>query len=185
MTDQCPTCGSNRRHVAYTPCDDTELDPWHVEIDPLASLSYPTPTTEICVLCGAPIDGYGNNPEPLASYDDGRACDDCNTDRVIPARLMALASHVDRPTWVLVATERARDGDKALEGQYLQSYDPDAYDGHGWATWTDDPERALRFMKAGDALTFWRQQSVVKPIRADGHPNRPLTTYTVEVRNLR
>ena len=43
-----------------------------------------------CILCGDPIDGMGHNPEPLASYDDGRACDVCNDTRVIPARITAL-----------------------------------------------------------------------------------------------
>lgn len=38
-----------------------------------------------CVLCGAPIDGHGNNPEPLAA--GGRCCNDCNSVRVIPARM--------------------------------------------------------------------------------------------------
>lgn len=41
-----------------------------------------------CVLCGSPIAGYGNNPDPLAQA--GRCCDDCNTTKVIPARIAAL-----------------------------------------------------------------------------------------------
>ena len=88
------------------------------------------------------------------------------------------------PSWVLVVAERASDGDESLAGRYLASYDPDAYDGHGEATWTEDTDQALRFMKAGDALAFWRQQSSVKPVREDGRDNRPLTAYTMEVRNL-
>lgn len=31
---------------------------------------------EICVLCGGVIEGYGNNPYPLA--EEGRCCDLCN-----------------------------------------------------------------------------------------------------------
>lgn len=42
---------------------------------------------EVCVLCGKHIDGYGNNPAPLA--DEGKCCDDCNATKVIPARLEA------------------------------------------------------------------------------------------------
>lgn len=50
----------------------------------------PEPPT--CVLCGQPCEpwhepptGYGHNPAPLA--DDGRCCNTCNDDQVIPARL--------------------------------------------------------------------------------------------------
>lgn len=38
-----------------------------------------------CCICGEPLDGYGNNPQPYA--DDGRCCDGCNIKFVIPARL--------------------------------------------------------------------------------------------------
>lgn len=38
----------------------------------------------MCALCGAPLYGLGNNAEPLS---DGRCCDHCNTERVIPARM--------------------------------------------------------------------------------------------------
>lgn len=40
-----------------------------------------------CILCDGPYEGMGHNPEPLASYDDGRCCSECNDTRVIPARL--------------------------------------------------------------------------------------------------
>jgi DNA-directed RNA polymerase subunit RPC12/RpoP len=41
----------------------------------------------VCVLCGTTFVGWGHNPEPLASLDDGLACERCNTTRVVPARL--------------------------------------------------------------------------------------------------
>ncbi len=41
----------------------------------------------ICCICGEIIDGYGNNPEPYVSADEGRCCDGCNVKFVIPARL--------------------------------------------------------------------------------------------------
>jgi hypothetical protein len=51
----------------------------------------PTPTTNdrrhICVLCGEWFTGYGHNPEPLADYATGRACDVCNDTKIILARL--------------------------------------------------------------------------------------------------
>lgn len=38
-----------------------------------------------CCICGEPIDGYGNNPEPYTA--EGKCCDGCNLKFVIPARL--------------------------------------------------------------------------------------------------
>ena len=40
-----------------------------------------------CVICGHKSTGYGNNPEPVASFDSGRCCDTCNSTVVIPTRL--------------------------------------------------------------------------------------------------
>ena len=46
-----------------------------------------------CVLCGASVTGYGNNPEPLAHYEN-RCCDLCNWTRVLPARFERLAERM-------------------------------------------------------------------------------------------
>ena len=40
-----------------------------------------------CVLCGGEFRGWGNNPEPLKEFEDGRCCNSCNSTKVIPARL--------------------------------------------------------------------------------------------------
>ncbi len=56
-------------------------------------------------------------------------------------------------------------------GSWLKSYDPDAYDGRGSATWTFDTEAAM---------ACWRTVSTVRPTRPDGQPNRPLTAATIE-----
>ena len=42
---------------------------------------------KICILCGCEINVFGNNPEPVASRDQGECCDKCNWNLVIPARL--------------------------------------------------------------------------------------------------
>lgn len=42
---------------------------------------------DFCCICGEPIEGHGNNPEPYMSAEDGRCCDACNVRFVIPARL--------------------------------------------------------------------------------------------------
>lgn len=71
-------------------------------------------------------------------------------------------------------------GEEAI-GKYVVSYDPDAYDGRGYATWTDDLAEALRFPTPAEALVFYQRTSTVLPIRPwDGKPNRPLTAYSLE-----
>ena len=42
------------------------------------------PETNKCVLCGEEYEGYGNNAEPVA---EGRCCDKCDAEVVIPARI--------------------------------------------------------------------------------------------------
>ncbi len=45
---------------------------------------------DFCCICGEPVEGYGNNPEPYRSSNDGsRCCDGCNLKFVIPARIEA------------------------------------------------------------------------------------------------
>ena len=43
-----------------------------------------------CCICGEPIEGYGNNPEPFMSAIDGQCCDGCNLKFVVPARLATM-----------------------------------------------------------------------------------------------
>ena len=38
-----------------------------------------------CCICGINDQGYGNNPDPIKKQ--GKCCDECNADQVIPARL--------------------------------------------------------------------------------------------------
>ena len=39
-----------------------------------------------CVLCKQKFEGHGNNPAPL--LEEGRCCDDCNVNTIIPVRVM-------------------------------------------------------------------------------------------------
>lgn len=66
-----------------------------------------------------------------------------------------------------------------IAGQWLVEFDHDADDGLGAGTFTDDPALAMRFKNISDALEFWKRTSTVRPRRADGKPNRPLTATTV------
>ena len=45
---------------------------------------------KMCCLCGAPIEGWGNNPYPVVKWDGARCCDACNYEYVIPARFAEL-----------------------------------------------------------------------------------------------
>lgn len=40
-----------------------------------------------CILCGKQFSEYGNNPEPLAKFEEGKACNECDDLKVVPARL--------------------------------------------------------------------------------------------------
>ena len=41
-----------------------------------------------CIICGGEIgEGWGNNPEPIKDYNEGRCCDTCNFTVVIPERI--------------------------------------------------------------------------------------------------
>lgn len=40
---------------------------------------------KICCICNELYIGYGNNPWPVK--DEGECCDNCNFEKVIPARL--------------------------------------------------------------------------------------------------
>ena len=62
-------------------------------------------------------------------------------------------------------------------GQYLESFDPDAYGGRGYVTWTPDLSKAMRFANEAEALGMLWRQPTVRPLRPDGKPNRPLAAY--------
>ena len=74
---------------------------------------------------------------------------------------------------------RARDG-SGPAGEYLERYDPEAFAGGGDAEFTTDPSRALRFPGMREALECTRAVPRARPVRADGKPNRPLTTCTLQ-----
>lgn len=71
-----------------------------------------------------------------------------------------------------------------LDGSWLQRFDPEYNNGSGRAEWTTDPAKAMRFETMGEASCLWRYQSVKRPLRLDGRPNRPLTAYNVKIGSL-
>ncbi len=82
-------------------------------------------------------------------------------------------------TWGVAGMPPA--GEPHVAGQYLVSSDVDAFDGRGHADWTVDRAKARRFASPVEATEEWRRQSTVRPLRPDGKPNRPLSSYTVEI----
>ncbi len=81
-----------------------------------------------------------------------------------------------------VASNPARGAEVA--GQWVKWFDVDAFDGRGDAMLTSHAAEALTFPSAGEAFTAWQTQSTVRPLRADGQPNRPLTAFTVAVERI-
>ena len=56
-----------------------------------------------CCICGKPFrqGEYGNNPEPVKPYSSGTCCDECNMDKVLPARLAAIPREAGSGDWVV------------------------------------------------------------------------------------
>lgn len=43
-----------------------------------------------CCICGRTFNGYGNNPWPVVNDPEARCCDQCNDEKVIPARILQI-----------------------------------------------------------------------------------------------
>lgn len=70
------------------------------------------------------------------------------------------------------------------EPVYLKSYDIEAHDGRGSAEWTRNRNDAMKFVSLNHAAGAWNTQSKIRPLRPDGKPNKPLTSFTVEVEEM-
>lgn len=66
-------------------------------------------------------------------------------------------------------------------GQYVETYDPEAFGGLGDVTTTTDPAKAARFPDTVTALHTWQIAPQNRPMRLDGRPNRPLSAFSIEV----
>jgi hypothetical protein len=66
-----------------------------------------------------------------------------------------------------------------IVGQYLRSFDVEAFDGQGDASFTWRRAKAMRFADIGAATEAWKTQSKTRPLREDGRPNRPLTAFSI------
>lgn len=72
-----------------------------------------------------------------------------------------------------------------LNGRYVMEFDVRSYDPYdaksGPVPTTDKIAEAKHFADAGQALTFWKTPSRIRPIRPDGEVNRPLTGFSVQI----
>jgi hypothetical protein len=96
-------------------------------------------------------------------------------DRIQP--LLANASM----KYVMIALGFANGTPCPHAGQYLKSFDHEAYNGQGFGMFTKALARAKRFDSREDVFAFWSKQSERHPLRSDGKPNKPLTALSVNV----
>lgn len=68
-----------------------------------------------------------------------------------------------------------------INGEYLKSYDPEAFDGRGDVVFTANIAEAMRFDSYMAAMAFARRVPACRPLRGDGKPNMPLTAFTLEI----
>lgn len=66
-----------------------------------------------------------------------------------------------------------------IDNQFVKSYDPEAHDGQGYATFTRRLANAMRFPSHVAAFEFAMQIPKARPKREDGGINRPLMCFTL------
>jgi hypothetical protein len=81
----------------------------------------------------------------------------------------------------VIVSEGLADGRPMHNGEYLEFYDPEAFDGRGSILWTEDKSKAMQFTIEG-AFELYNAVPRCHPIRlTDGKPNKPLTAYTIRI----
>lgn len=63
---------------------------------------------------------------------------------------------------------------------WLKSYDVESHDGYGHVALTADRTQATRFADAGELFLAYNAVPKCRPVRHDGHANKPLTAYHAE-----
>lgn len=80
-----------------------------------------------CILCGGFFIGHGNNPEPLAPFESGKACNPCNSSQVLFARI----SNIQNATARHNAELKAFPQEKNYSDEDLTDEEFDAKHGEG------------------------------------------------------
>mgnify|MGYP003668727986 CR=1 FL=1 len=91
---------------------------------------------------------------------------------------------VNKMPFIIMCHGFADGSDCPMEGQFVETFDHDAYNGQGHGVFTDDISKAMCFKTVIEAMEFWNRISTVRPLRADGKPNRPLTATTVSIERI-
>lgn len=65
------------------------------------------------------------------------------------------------------------------DGVFLETYNPEAFDGIGEFSYTTNLLKAATFRNMEEALATYRAVPKCRPLRGDGKPNRPMTAFTV------
>lgn len=66
--------------------------------------------------------------------------------------------------------------------QYLEWFDPNGDYLIGLGGWTPDINKAMVFNSVSNAVEKWKEQRTVDGgFRYDGHPDRPLTAFSIEI----
>lgn len=68
-----------------------------------------------------------------------------------------------------------------IAGAFVADYDPEAHAGLGAITFTDNVADAIAFPTVHAALEFINQQPRSRPLRDDGKPNKPITSFHLEL----
>ena len=72
-----------------------------------------------------------------------------------------------------------------FDGQYLKSYEPNGDPAFGLGEWTNNISEAIKFETLDEALSKWKKERTVNPIkRIDGKPDRPLTAFNIEIKEF-
>jgi hypothetical protein len=72
-------------------------------------------------------------------------------------------------------------GELQDDGKYLESYDPEAFDGRGLIQWTEDKSKAMQLTVEG-AYDLYNTVPSCHPVRlTDGKPNKPLTAFHIQI----
>lgn len=94
-------------------------------------------------------------------------------------RQFHVAGEGERPVTDAVKAAGAMLADRVIDGEYIVAFDVNAFGGIGYFTSSPDVAKAMRFPSLEAALQAWRTQSTLRPLRADGKPNRPLTALSI------
>jgi hypothetical protein len=64
---------------------------------------------------------------------------------------------------------------------WVKSFDIEAHDGQGDVEVTQVRGEAYCWPNPAAAMAAWNTISTVRPVRADGKPNKPMTAMTIEL----